>query len=380
MIKAHEERFVHYSQPERLVQAGLTPTAYSRLKHRSEERARRESVIMEDEVSAAVELIIAHPHLGSSKLHLTLIDQEKSMISAGFLNEAKTQIAEQVEQLYRDREEAARTLESALRDREVLQEPYVHIQPTCPHDIWAVDFVFIAFLGFRLTLCVVYDIFTQGYMSIACGTGCTAELAGEALDQAVTTLGEQPCSFLRRDNGKAFVAESVQAFLASYEIIDQPIPPGQPWFNGSLESNNGNLKNTIKATALQLMATNPRTVGQGRRDVDSAVALLQEVCETTRGVLNVEISRPKFQMPPQAVLDNKITETQARHEQFKTCKTAERAKRMATLRACPDRPERGKTFLDKIGQLFRKKARDISTNTLFAINEIIHGRYAAIET
>ena len=379
MIAQHENRYSKYQAQDRLNQVDLTVAAYNRFKHSVAERLKRESLIMEEEVGAAVEAIIEYPHIGAGKIHDTLLDQEKAIISTSFLNEAKVQIAWDSEVEYRRRREEEKTIEADLKNRLPSPETYQHIQAEAPHHIWAIDFVNIDFLGFRLCLCVVYDIFSQAYLSILAGNGATEDLACCGLKKAAAFAGCQARSFLRRDNGKAFITESFQELLTSVELTDQPVPHGSPWFNGSLESNNGNLKASIKATGMQAMVNTPEDF-KVRGDIGATLDVLQQTCNTTQRVLNEKISRKKFQMPPQQVMDGKVDETRERHQRFIEKKTADRSARMAKLRQRANRPERNKTFLAKVRQYFKKTVKTMSTDQLFVLNQIIHGRFAAIET
>ena len=379
MIAQHENRYSKYPLQERLKTVDMTPAAHKRLKHSAAERSKRESVIMEEEVGAAVEVIIEHPQIGAGKLHYTLLDQEKAIISSSFLNEAKTQIAQDSEMEYRCRREQEKTLEADLKNRLPAPETYQHIQATAPHHIWAVDFVNINFLSFRFCLCVIYDIFSQAYLSILAGDGCTEDLACRALKQATVSAGCQTRFFFRRDNGKASITESFQELLVTLELSDQPIPPGSPWFNGSLESNNGNLKASIKAAGMQGMDNTPLEF-QLRGDIGAALDVLQRTCDTAQLVLNEKISRPKLEMPPQQVMDGKVDETRERHRRFIEQKTADRNARMADIRQRANRSERDKTFLEKVRRYFRQAAKGMSTDQLYVLNEIIHGRFSAIET
>jgi len=379
MTAKHEDLYSRYQQQERLKQVDMTPASYNRLKHSAAERSKRESVIMEEEVDAAVKVIIEHPEIGAGKLHYTLLDQEKAIISTSFLNEDRMQIAQDSEAEFRRRREEEKTLEAELNKRLLPLETYQHIEALAPHHIWAIDFVNINFLGFRFCLCVIYDIFSQAYLCIQAGDGCTEDLACRALKQAAVSADCQARFFLRRDNGKAFITESFQELLVALELTDQPIPPGSPWFNGSLESNNGNLKASIKAAGMQGLVNTPLDF-QIRGDIGAVLDVLQRTCDTTLQVLNEKISRPKFEMPPQQVMDGKIDETRKRHQRFIEQKTADRSARMADLRQRANRSERNKTFLEKIRRYFKQAAKAMSTDQLYVLNEIIHGRFLAIET
>lgn len=380
MIEEHDKLFPSFLSKRRLEQVDLSPAAYARLIHSVHERAKRESVIMDDEVEAAVQLIIKHPNLGAEKLHATLIDQEKALISTTFLNDAKQEIARASEAAYTARREEEKLLQAALRKRFELDKHYQHIKAEFPHHIWAIDFVYIDFLGYRFCLCVLYDIFSQGYLSILAGGGCTEDLAVRAIEAAVASVGKRASNFVRRDNGKAFITINYQKLLAGFKITDQPIPPGSPWFNGSLESNNTGLKSTIKATGMQEMANTPDRFEPARKDSRKAHTILQQTCNTTRHLLNETISRTKFGMPPQKVMDNRAEENRQRQEGFIEQKKADRKTRMSKIRKQKKRKEGGKTFIEKVCRMFSKTIKDMSTDHLYVLNQIIHGRYKAIET
>jgi len=282
MIDEHDKLFPGFLSKQRLEQADLSPAAYARLIQSIHERAKRESVIMDDEVEAAVQLIIKHPNLGAGKLHATLIDQEEALISTTFLNDAKQEIARASEATYRARREEEKLLQAALTKRFELHKHYQHVKAEFSHHIWAIDFVYIDFLGYRFCLCVLYDIFSQGYLSILAGFGCTEDLAVRAIEEAVASTGKRASRFLRRDNGKAFITINYQKLLAGLKVTDQPIPPGSPWLNGSLETNNTGLKTTIKATGMQEMLNTPDRFEAARTDSRKAGAILQQTCNTTR--------------------------------------------------------------------------------------------------
>jgi transposase InsO family protein len=377
MIKEHETSYPHHPSAERLLQLDLCSAEYRRLRTSVRDRAVRESQIGQDEVDAIVNFYLEHPEVGARRAHHTLVDQEKALISTGFINEAKQELAELADKEYRKRDEAEKLIEAELRARRAEQPPYKNVAAQHPNHIWAIDFVALDFLGFKLVVCEVYDVFTQAYHAIQAGTGCDHQLAQATIQNAVANAGDKAGRILRRDNGKAFEVESFQAMLDG-KMVDAPIPPGNPWLNGSLESNNTSLKATIRTKAMQAMPDQGGRYRHAHGVVSKAVALLQQASDRARITLNDELSRSKFAMPPAQVLNGEQATTQERHSLFRSRKKQERKQRMEALRDNPDRSDSGKRFIDKIRSSFHRFKATLKTDQLYVLNEILHSRFQAI--
>jgi transposase InsO family protein len=381
MIHEHRTRYPRFTVAERLLQLEMTPGDYSRLESSVDERRRRESAIPEDDVAELVEFIVEHPEVGAERARLTLLDQERAMVSTVFMNDARQEIKRCAEERYRERDRLEKEVEKALRDRQAEnRRGYSHIQACRPHHIWAMDFAMIDFLGYRLAACEVYDVYSQAYLAVCTGTGCSSELAEETLRKALAATGNQaPGTILRRDNGSAFRTTQFQAIIENNEIQDAPIPPGQPWFNGSLEAGNGSLRTAILATAMRETLLRPKLFNEARTNVGRAAGLLDAICEDTRRMLNDRIARPKFEMTPAMVMNGEKRQTLERHQRFKARKKAERAQRMKELRSQPARPDRNRSFLDKVRQAIGHKIKTMTTDQLYVFNEVIHGRFKAVQ-
>jgi len=379
LIRQHTERYGQYTITERLKQLGMSRGDLGRLRGSKRKRQQRESAIAETDVEQIVEFIVEHPGVGAGRARLTLIDQERALASTAFINEAKHEVARLAEQHYRQREQQGKLLEAELRARRTAVPAYQHIHASYSHHIWAIDFVAIPFLSFRLAVCVVYDIFSQGYLAIQAGTGCDQELAQRSLEAAIAHAGCRAAAFMRRDNGKAFVTVPFQEVLADNRIEDAPIPPGQPWLNGSLESNNGSLKAALYSAALQGMASEPAVFRSARHDRDTALAQLQNICARVQTTLNDTISRPKFGMPPARAMNGEVDATRERHDRFIHSKKKERRRRMHKLRQQPDKPTTPKTFLGKVARFVNKRVRAMTTDQLYVLNEALHRRSQAVQ-
>ena len=379
MVERHTEIYGEYSQKDRLQPLDLTPSAVARMAKGQRERLARESAIPREDIEATVEFITAHPDVGAGRARLTLIDREEALLSTTFINDVRKEAARMAEEGYRGRREEEKRLEAELEDRLQDRLPYQHIQAEYPHHIWAIDFVAVKFLSYQLAICVVYDVFSQAYMAIRAGTGCDQELARSALGAAVAHAGRRAAVFMRRDRGSAFVTVSFRHLLKASGITDAPIPPGQPWLNGSLESCNGSLKAAIKTDAMQRMPEEPDAFRNARRDVLETVDALQETCDRTRTKLNEQIARAKFGVPPKTILDGELDQARERHQRFVARKKRERRERMDRLLTSPDRPPRPKTFIGKARHVIKKAIARMTTDQLYALNEALHSRYQAVE-
>lgn len=373
----HEHKYPAHTQITRLQTLDLTPTRYQRMYRGATLRRDRESAIPQEDVNAVIDLIVEYPHIGSLKAHHTLVDRERGLVSSGFINQAKQEMIRLAESEYSSRKEEEKSLEKDLRDR---QQPsdYEHIQAEYKNHIWAIDFVDLRFFGFGLCLCVVYDIYTQAYHSILAGSGCDRDLAHRCITAAVKHNGGESAVLLRRDNGSAFTTDTVQNLLNYLFMQDNPIPPASPWFNGSLESNNTGLKATVKTMGMQRLADDSKFAGLARKSEDDAIKALQGLCDNAFASLNNEISRPKFGMPPQQLIDGNENQTRNRHTAFKEKRKKERKERMKEIRSSSIKTNY-KSFMSKAKSAIKRKLSDMPTDKLFAFNESIHGRFAAIE-
>jgi hypothetical protein len=84
-------------------------------------------------------------------------------------------------------------------------------------------------------------------------------------------------------------------------------------------------------------------------------------------------------MPPARVLNGEQEQTLERHRRFRDRKIAERAQRMKELRSQPERPDRSSSFLDKVRQVVGHLFKAMATDQLYVLNEVIHGRFKAVQ-
>ena len=380
LLEQQALRYPHHGVENRLAQAGLTPAGYRRLGEGLAAETARESAIPEGDVQAAVEFFVAHPQVGAGKAQVSLIDQEKASLSTSNLNVVKRILSRQVEETYQCRKEAEKLLEARLREelrarRE--NEAYRHFQAEYPNHVWAIDFSNIQFLGMTFVLCAVYDEYSQDYLAVGVGLWADHELAAASFQQALLRSSRRP-ELVRRDNGKPFLTEGFQGVMGL--IQDCPVPAHSPWYNGSLESCNTSLKAAVKTSGMQEMAAQADVYREARQDREAALAVLRELVERVRVMLNEDISRLKHRMPPAKVFGGQEEASRERQQAFVARKRQERLERMAAIRANPDGRRAPKTLFAKVESIARRIIGKMETNVLYVLNEALHHRFRLFET
>jgi transposase InsO family protein len=382
LVKQHAERYPNFRAEERLKQIGLTSSSYHRFCNGVYEKTVRESAIPEEDIEAAVNFFIGHPDVGAGKARVSLIDKEQAYISTSNINEIKQELVRHAEDIYKQRKEEEKQLEAQLREALLAcrqENTYEHQRAQYPHHIWAMDFVNITFLSMRFVLSIVYDEYSQAYLSLCVGFGADYHLALANLREALERTGTSP-EFVRRDNGKPFLTEDFQRELENAVIEDYPTPPHSPWYNGSLESCNTSLKAAIRTTGMQEMAKGSIEVPHARQDPEIALAILKELSNNVQIMLNEEISRCKHNMPPAKVLAGERQKTKKNHEAFVEKKKLQRQERMASKRAQPKDERNPKTMLDKARGIIKRAIGKLDTNTLYVFNEVLHNSYRMFAT
>ncbi len=379
LIRRHAAEYSKHNTIDRLDQVGLTPSSYKRLCEGLHKKIVRESAIPEGDVEAALRFFIDHPDVGAGKARVSLIDQETACLSTATLNAVKQQLSNEVAQEYKQRKEEEKLLEAQLQKDLLARQNnagYQHLRAEFPNHIWATDFSNIKFLGMHFVLCVVYDEYSQNYVSLRAGSTADHNLAAASLREALDRTPEPP-DYVRRDNGKPFLTEAFQRQLETTQ--DYPTPPHSPWYNGSLESCNTSLKAAIKTTGMQDMAGNPSPYREARKDTCVALSFLQDLVERVRVMLNEEISRTKHQMPPAKAFSGRQQATRDRHRAFVVRKKTERHERMANIRTNPKGRTAPRTLLDKARSIARRIIGSMKVSDLYVLNEVLHHRFRMFE-
>lgn len=339
------------------------------------DRRRRESAIPEEDVAALVEQIIAMPFLGGRKGSLKLVEDQKALIGQTIYKDAKGILREEAENELAKRREQSE-LERNQEDRKQAEDGFVKPVISKPHQMWSIDFTEVKLLGIRFMVCVIYDIFAQAYLALRAAEVADGQLTMDTVEEACAYAGTTPSECLLSDNGGQFESVDYQSLLERLRIQTLKTPPGQPWHNGELESGNRDLKKVIWTEALYCACEDPEITrpGVSRAKIGS---YLQQCCQAAKEKINEQIPRPKFDAVPRAVLDGKLSEMAKRRDQFREVKQEQRRERMAAIKA-NGQDRKGKPLEDKVKSRWRNAARQMSTEKLFAFNELIHERYDAI--
>jgi transposase InsO family protein len=375
LVGAHGQAYCELTQAERLGCLALTPASFLHIQRTTRERLRRESAIGDDDVKQTVEQIIEYPFLGGHKGSLKLQYDRKALIGETFYKEIKQQLRLEAEkELQRRREECE--LENNQYKRQYDKEnPFEKIVPEGKHDVWAIDFVTFLLFGIYFRICVVYEVFSQAYLSIIPAEVASHKIAVEALMSACEYSGQRPKICLLSDNGGQFTCYGFEQVREKLDISGRQTPPGQPWHNGALESGNRDLKKVLYTIAFHDAC---RVIEISRRGADRQRLLnsLKNFCVKTQQVINEEIVRPKFKTTPMCVLKEQVFEKNQKRVRFVESKLAERKQRMEKIKK--QGGAKRQQLEDKVKKAWKKMASQMSTNEIFAFSELLNERYHAV--
>ncbi len=371
----HEVNYPRVSKEERLACLDTTWGSFQHMCRNVRDRCRRESAIPEEDVDALVEQLIAMPFLGGRKGSLKLVEDQKALIGQTMYKDAKGILREEAEKELAKRREQSE-LERNRRDREQAEVEFVKPEISKPHQMWSIDFTEVKLLGIRFMICVIYDIFAQAYLALRAAEVADGQLTMDTVEEACAYAGTTPSECLLSDNGGQFESVDYQSLLERLRIQTLKTPPGQPWYNGELESGNRDLKKVIWTEAFYGACEHPEITRPGisREKIGS---YLQQCCRAAGEKINEQIPRLKFGTVPRAVLDGKQSEMAKRSRRFREAKQNQRRECMEAIKAkSPD--QKGEPLEKKVKTRWRSVARQMSTEKLFAFNELIHERYDAI--
>ncbi len=114
-------------------------------------------------------------------------------------------------------------------------------RPTTLNGVWAVDFLYDQTAsGQTLNILTVVDEYSREAVAISVKRRMTSRDVHQVLNTVVGQRG-QP-TLVRSDNGRAFLAQTLQTWSTNHGIQSAPIDPGKPWQNGVNERFNGTLR------------------------------------------------------------------------------------------------------------------------------------------
>jgi transposase InsO family protein len=354
-----------------------THSAFIKMKKNVHNETQRESVIPEKDIEEAVKEVLNNPYLGCARAALKLINENRAMLSSTTYNDIKNYLKEETEQ-----ELMKRRIESELEKNHKSRTPAGHsferMRPEEPHQIWAIDFTFLKIFGIKIPACVIYDLFSMSYVNVEISETPSADIAEKAVRKALRKSGTKPKEYLLSDNGGEFEAGKFMKFLKENEIKECRIPPGTPWNNGALESGNKDFKAVIYTTAGLVAAEHPVITKPGTPEKE-IFEFTEKCCQVAVDKINGKLPRLRLGVTPDTVLKGKEVEKRKQNRKFIRKKKNKRKTRMEKIKKGEIKSVR-KTVEEKTKFIFGKIKKQISTNSLYAVRELLQGRYDFINT
>jgi putative transposase len=121
---------------------------------------------------------------------------------------------------------------------------FMPTEAQAPGQVWAVDFIEDKLVsGRRLRILNVLDLCSRYALDSIVDHSLTGELAARHLERLFLRYGAP--RVLRRDQGPEFESRVFQKLLRTWRIQDEPVPKGQPFDNGHMESFHGSLRDEL---------------------------------------------------------------------------------------------------------------------------------------
>jgi putative transposase len=114
-------------------------------------------------------------------------------------------------------------------------QPFAPFIPTAPGQLWTIDFLadrLDSGRPFRIFNCL--DVFSRRGFDPLVDFSLPGSRVVEHLEYLFRRFA--PPRIIRRDGGPEFLSRTYQTMLKQWNIQDEPIPPGQPFHNGHIES------------------------------------------------------------------------------------------------------------------------------------------------
>ena len=122
--------------------------------------------------------------------------------------------------------------------------PFEPTEAMCPGQVWAVDFVEDKLVsGRKVRVLNVLDLFSRYALGSLVEHSIPGVLAARHLEALFLRYGAP--RVLRRDQGPEFESRVFQKLLRTWRVKDEPVPKGQPFDNGHLESFHGSLREEL---------------------------------------------------------------------------------------------------------------------------------------
>ena len=363
MYESHKEKYPDFDNNIRAACMNTTMRKMNYMKNNLKKRKKRSSVIPEEDVNNLTESILNNPTIGGEKLSLLLLENKEGLISGTFCQEAKSELTKLMTDFLFEKKKQAE-LEKNANTRRPKHRDFRHICPTENHHVWSTDYTELKLFGIKFALAEVYENFSQAYLGVEVNFAASTDIAEKALKKALDfTGGKKPEIFLS-DNGGQFTGEKFQKLLDKCKLRHKTTPPGEPWYNGALESGNTNLKKIIYTEAAFAASSQAEITTLGV-DSEQVLKFLRECVKDAVKAINEKIPRLKFGTTPINILNGKQKIKAEERFVYKKLKIEERQRQ---------KQKTGGTFKEKIQKAFSKITKQFSDEKLFAIGELLNHR------
>ena len=366
--------FSFFTITERLAFGELTFTKLNRLRKTLTSMILRGSRLCYDDILSAVETIIRFPFIGGKKGVMTMIDQLYGVIGETTYKKVKEVLKDLVEDTFQKREVKSELEKNMHQRKRTKSKRDKAIRSQGVNDIWSIDFTEIKAFGVKLYGCVVYELYSQGYMAVEISLKNDANAACDAWRKAIENAGGTMPNTLISDNGSHFNNELFNLCVGE-KVNHTFTPPGKPWLNGALESGNKDLKKALYSQ-MTYMLENDKDVCRVGASVDLICQEMQNAANRTMSQINMTLVRSKFNVTPQTVLDGRIAEALDKQNKFREEREVARKNMLDQVKSSR---QKLKTLKEKIKQAWHKLEKDMSDDKLYAFRELINGRFQTVK-
>jgi len=352
----------------------LTFTKLDRLKKSIEAVVQRGSRLCYEDVLAAVKTIIEFPFVGGKKGVMTMLDQLEGLVGETTYKEIKELLKDFAEDSYQWRKVQS-DIEANMKDRKARKAQSSDlIRSNGVHDVWSIDFTDIKVFGVRVYGCVVYDLYSQGYMAFEVSLKNDADAACRAFRKAVENAGGTMPNMLVSDNGSHFVNSIFEKAVGS-KLYHHLVAAGKPWLNGALESGNRDLKKMLYSKMFyQLLESN--YASRCGVSIQRILEFTVEAAAEAMKQINTTLVREKFRVPPQIVMDAKVEEHLEKQHKYRMERCAAK---VSMLKKARETGKKLKTLKEKVKRAWNTIVKKMSDDKLYAFRELINGRFQAVK-
>ena len=303
-----------------------------------------------------------------------MLDQLEGLVGETTYKEIKELLRDFAEDSYQWRKIQS-DIEKNMKDRKSAKAQSSDlIRSKGVHDIWSIDFTDIKVFGVRVYGCVVYELYSQGYMAFEISLKNDADAACRAFNKAVENAGGTRPNTLASDNGSHFINAKFEETVGS-KLYHHLVTAGKPWLNGALESGNRDLKKMLYSLMFYKLLEN-NYVSHCGVSMPRILEFTAEAASETMNQINNTLVREKFTVPPQVVMDGKVEEHLEQQIKFRNERCAAK---VSMLKKTRETGKKLKTLKQKAKRAWNAIVKKMSDDKLYAFRELINGRFQAVK-